>query len=133
VVVLSVPNLGHVVKALNVKDVDVGKKRKRGKMTKNEGLGRDLMGDYDAEEWPWKNWGGWKEEWWVWRWGDGARLDEKENCQETTELTTEFIWRIGSSGHGDLYREGTISWWRRVGRFFIIGEATKRWERSKVE
>jgi hypothetical protein len=50
VVVLSVPNLGHVVKALNVKDVDVGKKRKRGKMTKNEGLGRDLMGDYDAEE-----------------------------------------------------------------------------------
>jgi hypothetical protein len=49
-VVLSVPNLGDVVKALNVKDVDVGKKRKRGKMNKNEGLGRDLVGDYDAEE-----------------------------------------------------------------------------------
>jgi hypothetical protein len=50
VVVLSVPNLGDVVKALDVKDVDMGKKRKRGKMNKNEELGRDLVGDYDAEE-----------------------------------------------------------------------------------
>jgi hypothetical protein len=50
VVVLSVPNLGDVVKALNVKDVDVGKKRNRERMTKNERLGRDFVGDSDADK-----------------------------------------------------------------------------------
>jgi hypothetical protein len=49
-VVLSVPNLGDVVKALNLKDVDMRKKRNRGRMTKNEGLGRDFVGDSDTDK-----------------------------------------------------------------------------------
>jgi hypothetical protein len=50
VVILSIPNLGDVVKALDVKQMDTGKQMKRRKATKNEGSTREFIGNSDADE-----------------------------------------------------------------------------------